>query len=176
MPDISKLLEPEIPRLPRYTRALARDPVSADDLVQSCRARAIAKQHLWPEGTDLRAWLLTILHNQHVSEVRRSARAGVAVSVEDLAGAQPVKENATALLQLRDLDRAIGRLCEQQRKVVLLVGLHRLRYEQVALILDIRVGTVRSRLSRKHNKLRALMQTTAALPRRSGTLSTQHAA
>ena len=60
MANISSLFEAEIPRLRRYARALTRDAVRADDLVQSCLARAIAKQHLWQEGTDLRAWLFTL--------------------------------------------------------------------------------------------------------------------
>ena len=80
MTDLAHLLEDEIPRLRRYARALTRDASRADDLVQSCLVRAIAKQHLWQEGTDLRAWLFTILHNQNVNDVRRSAREGTARS------------------------------------------------------------------------------------------------
>ena len=85
MTDFARLLEAEIPRLRRYARALTRDVSRADDLVQSCLTRAVAKQHLWQPGTDLRAWLFTILHNQHVNDVRRSVREGVSVAVEDMA-------------------------------------------------------------------------------------------
>ena len=60
-------IEALIPPLRRYARALVRDSVAADDLVQECPARALSKIHLWQEGTDLRAWLFAILHNQHVS-------------------------------------------------------------------------------------------------------------
>src|SRR5438477_12927947 len=74
MTDYAGLLEAEIPRVRRYARALTRDVTRADDLVQSCLARAVAKQHLWQPGTDLRAWLFTILHNQYVNDVRRSVR------------------------------------------------------------------------------------------------------
>ena len=63
-----------IPRLRRYARAIARDPVAADDLVQDCLVRALGKIHLWKKGTDLRAWLFTILHNQYVSLARQAAR------------------------------------------------------------------------------------------------------
>src|SRR5271168_3808132 len=87
MTDLAHLLEDEIPRLRRYARALTRDASRADDLVQSCLVRAIAKQHLWQEGTDLRAWLFTILHNHNVNDVRRSAREGTAIPVEEVAGA-----------------------------------------------------------------------------------------
>ena len=61
--DLQRQIEALIPRLRRYARALVHDSVAADDLVQDCLARAIAKIHLWQEGSDLRAWLFTILHN-----------------------------------------------------------------------------------------------------------------
>jgi RNA polymerase sigma-70 factor, ECF subfamily len=157
MPDISGLLEPEIPRLRRYARALTHDAARADDLVQSCLVRALTKQHLWQDGSDLRAWLFTILHNLHVNEVRRSARDGAAIQVEEVAAALPVKESASDSLRLRDLHRALGQLPEEQRQIILLAGLEGMRYEQIAQILDIPIGTVRSRLSRGREALRALM-------------------
>ena len=158
MTDFAKLLEAEIPRLRRYARALTRDVTRADDLVQSCLTRAVAKQHLWQPGTDLRAWLFTILHNQHVNEVRRSVREGVNVAVEDMAPVLTVQSNAYASLQLRDLEAAIASLPQEQRQVILLVGLEGMRYEEVAVILDVPVGTVRSRLSRGRDQLRRLME------------------
>jgi RNA polymerase sigma-70 factor (ECF subfamily) len=157
MSDFARLLETEIPRLRRYARALTRDVTRADDLVQSCLARAVAKQHLWQPGTDLRAWLFTILHNQHVNDVRRSVREGVSVAVEEMAPVLTVAPNALASLQLRDLERAIAQLPQEQRQVILLVGLEGMRYEEVALILKVPVGTVRSRLSRGRNQLRRLI-------------------
>ena len=169
MTGFAHLLEGEIPRLRRYARALTRDASRADDLVQSCLVRAIAKQHLWQEGTDLRAWLFTILHNHNVNDVRRSAREGTAIPVEEVAGALPVAANVYDSLQLRDLNRAIGRLPDEQRQVILLVGLEGMRYEEVAEILGIPVGTVRSRLSRGRETLRVIMgmreETAAAPPR-----------
>ena len=157
MEDFGRLLETEIPRLRRYARALTRDATRADDLVQSCLVRAIAKSHLWQPGTDLRAWLFTILHNQHVNDVRRSVREGVNVPVEDVAPLLTVQSTQGAALQLRDLDRALERLPEEQRQVLLLVGLEGMRYEEVAMVLDLPVGTVRSRLSRGRDMLRRLM-------------------
>ena len=157
MSSYAQLLETEIPRLRRYARALTRDSSRADDLVQSCLARAIAKEHLWEPGTDLRAWLFTILHNQHVNDIRRSVREGVSVAVEDVAPVLTVIPNAVPSLELRDLERAIHILPEEQRQVILLVGLEGMRYEDVAAILDIPVGTVRSRLSRGREMLRKLM-------------------
>src|SRR5579864_2111640 len=116
MTDFGHLLENEIPRLRRYARALTRDASRADDLVQSCLARALAKSHLWQPGTDLRAWLFTILHNQHVNDVRRAVREGVVVAVEDVEPMLTVPSTQAATLQLRDLDRAMGRLPEEQRQ------------------------------------------------------------
>src|SRR5215472_12454257 len=72
--SLQSQIELLIPRLRRYARALVHDPVAADDLVQDCLARALGKIHLWHEGTDLRAWLFTILHNQYISRVRRATR------------------------------------------------------------------------------------------------------
>jgi RNA polymerase sigma-70 factor, ECF subfamily len=157
MAGFGSLLESEIPRLRRYARALTRDATRADDLVQSCLVRALAKSHLWQPGTDLRAWLFTILHNQHVNDVRRAVREGVTVSVEEVAPVLPAPSTQGATLQLRDLDRAMARLPEEQRQVLLLVGLEGMRYEEVAAVLDVPVGTVRSRLSRGRDMLRYLM-------------------
>jgi len=157
MSKFTDLLEVEIPRLRRYARALTRDTARADDLVQNCLVRAVAKQHLWQPGTDLRAWLFTILHNQHVNDIRRAVREGIVVPVEDMAPVLTSPFNPAASLQLRDLERAIAALPEEQRQVILLVGLEGLRYEEVAQILGIPVGTVRSRLSRGREMLRELM-------------------
>jgi RNA polymerase sigma-70 factor (ECF subfamily) len=157
MNDFARLLEAEIPRLRRYARALTRDVSRADDLVQSCLTRAVAKQHLWQPGTDLRAWLFTILHNQNVNDVRRSAREGSNVSIEDAAPALTVEATAIDVLQLRDLEIALNKLAPEQRQVILLVGLEGLTYDEVAVILGIPIGTVRSRLSRGRDQLRLLM-------------------
>jgi RNA polymerase sigma-70 factor, ECF subfamily len=165
MTDFARLLEAEIPRLRRYARALTRDVARADDLVQSCLTRAVAKQHLWQPGTDLRAWLFTILHNQHVNDVRRSVREGVNVAVEDMAPVLTIQANAMDVLQLRDLEAAIAKLPQEQRQVILLVGLEGMRYEEVALILGVPVGTVRSRLSRGRDQLRRLMDMDDEMPR-----------
>ena len=74
MTDFHHRLEGEIPRLRRYARALTRNAVRADDLVQETLVRALHKEHLWQPGTDLRAWLFTIMHNQNVNEIRRTIR------------------------------------------------------------------------------------------------------
>src|SRR5260221_6637380 len=157
MDDFGRLVEVEIPGLRRYARALTRDLIRPDDLVQSCLMRAFAKQHLWQPGTHLRGWLFTLLHNEHVNEVRRSVREGQTVAIEDAAPVLTIKSNAIDALQLRDLERALGKLAPEQREVILLIGLEGMCYEAVASILDIPIGTVRSRLSRGRDQLRFLM-------------------
>ena len=157
MNEFGRLLESEIPRMRRYARALTRNTAKSDDLVQSCLLRALEKQHLWQPGSNLRAWLFTILHNQHVNDVRHSLRQGSVGPVEDAEPMWRVEPVADASLQLRDLQRAINTLCHEYREVLLLVGLEGMRYEQVATILDVPVGTVRSRLSRPRTTLLLLM-------------------
>jgi RNA polymerase sigma-70 factor (ECF subfamily) len=150
-------IEAEIPRLRRYARALTRDVCAADDLVQDCLTRALGKLHLWQNGTDLRAWLFTILHNQYVNYVRRSVREGAAVG---LSNNEPLLTRAPQQghrLELRDLERAIAKLPEEQRSAILLVGLEGMRYGEVAMVLGVPVGTVRSRLSRGREALRKLI-------------------
>jgi len=154
--DIYRNIEAEIPRLRRYARALARDVAAADDLVQDCLARALGKLHLWQEGTDLRAWLFTILHNQYVNQVRRAVREGAAVGLSETEPMLMRAPHQGKSLELRDLERAIAKLPEEQRAVILLVGLEGMRYEEVAEVLDVPVGTVRSRLSRGREALRRL--------------------
>src|SRR5437762_5002758 len=105
MGDFGKLLEEQIPRLRRYARALTRNAPIADDLVQDCLVRAVAKQHLWQPGTDLRAWLFTILHNQHVNYVRKSSNKGVSVEVEEVTQLLPMEPNA------RSEERRVGKEC-----------------------------------------------------------------
>jgi RNA polymerase sigma-70 factor, ECF subfamily len=154
--DTHRDIEAEIPRLRRYARALTRDAITADDLVQDCLTRALGKLHLWQEGTDLRAWLFTILHNQYVNHIRRAVREGAAVGLSE---SEPLLSRAPQQgkrLELRDLERALAKLPEEQRSVILLVGLEGMRYEEVAAVLDVPVGTIRSRLSRGREALRRL--------------------
>lgn len=161
MAAIYREIEAELPRLRRYARALTRDVTLADDLVQDCLARAIGKLHLWETGTDLRAWLFTVLHNQYVNHVRRAVREGATIGLTD---SEPLLIRAPPQghrLELGDLERAMTKLPEEQRSAILLVGLEGMRYEEVATILNVPVGTIRSRLSRGREALRKLLDFTA---------------
>lgn len=157
MPDTYREIEAEIPRLRRYARALTRDLAAADDLVQDSLARALGKMHLWHKGTDLRAWLFTILHNQYVNSIRRSVREGTKVGLGDNDALLSRAPQQGHRLELRDLERAIAKLPDEQRTAILLVGLEGMRYEEAAAVLGVPVGTVRSRLSRGRDALRKLV-------------------
>ena len=146
---------PHIPRLRRYARALTGDRVRADDLVQDTLERALVKFHLWRPGSDVRAWLFTIMHNVHINQLR--SQAGVAAVLDDDA-MQPIASPAQPdALELRDLQAMLLRLPEEQRQVVLMVGLEQMTYEETAGVLGIPVGTVMSRLSRGRERLRSLL-------------------
>jgi len=153
MNEAERLVE-LIPRLRRYARALVGDRAGADDLVQDTLERAWAKLHLYRRGTDLRAWLFTVMHNVHVNRVR-AARATDTLEEEMPELAQRASQGDS--LVVRDLDRAISRLPAEQRAVLLLVTLEEMSYETVARTLDIPIGTVMSRLSRAREKLRTMM-------------------
>jgi RNA polymerase sigma-70 factor, ECF subfamily len=153
---LRRQIETLIPRLRRYARALVHDRVAADDLIQDCLARAIAKIHLWQEGTDLGAWLFTILHNQYISLARRAARERDHLELQRGYQELALSPNQNTRLELRDLERAIAKLSDEQRVVLLLIGLEGMGYDEVATVLNVPVGTVRSRLSRARKTLRIL--------------------
>lgn len=123
MPDFTDLLEAQIPRLRRYARALVRDTVGADDLVQDTLVRALAKQDRWLPGTNLWAWLFTLMHNQFVNNVRRFNRANLMVDVDEVSSTLVAVADPTASCRLRELEAALARLPVEQREVILLVGL-----------------------------------------------------
>jgi RNA polymerase sigma-70 factor, ECF subfamily len=160
------LIEAEIPRLRRYARYLAREADRADDLVQECLTRAIAKIDSWTPGTNLRAWLFVILRNCHINEVRRGQRTcsiGEMSSDYDVVPTPAGQEAHISLLEVRD---AYLNLSEEHREVLLLVAIEGLQYEEAAAILKIPVGTIRSRLSRARQTLRdALEEGPATMPR-----------
>jgi RNA polymerase sigma-70 factor (ECF subfamily) len=157
--DIRDELMEHVPRLRRYARALINNRDLADDLVQDTLERALGRTALFQAGTDLRAWLFTIMHNVFANQARKASVRAVHVSVDDDSVSESefaVASDQTRSLEMRDLDYALQRLPTEQREVVLLVGLE-MSYADVALALDIPIGTVMSRLSRGRERLRALM-------------------
>jgi RNA polymerase sigma-70 factor (ECF subfamily) len=153
MGDAQSLIE-LIPRLRRYARALAGERAAADDLVQDTLERAWSKLHLYRRGTDLRAWLFTVMHNVHVNRLRAARPAD---PLEDEMPELAQRATQGDALMVRDLERAVAALPERQRQVLLLVALEDLSYEETARVLEIPIGTVMSRLARAREKVRQLM-------------------
>jgi RNA polymerase sigma-70 factor (ECF subfamily) len=152
--DLPARIAELIPRLRRYARALTGERAAADDLVQDTLERAWRKLALWRPGSDLRAWLFTIMHNVHANQVR--GRRPPAQSIDDadvLAG----PSNVAQVSDLIDLEHALVRLPEDQRAVLLLVGLEQFSYQEAAGVLGVPIGTVMSRLYRARERMKELL-------------------
>jgi len=158
--DIRHAIATELPRLRRYARALtAGDTHGADDLVQLALERALKKTHLFQPGTNMRAWLFTILHNINANEHRRRAARPQEVWDEDVpASTFTAPPEAHGKLELRDMARALEHLPPEQRETVLLVSLEGMSYKEVSEVLGVPIGTVMSRLARGRERLRTLME------------------
>ncbi len=151
-----------LPRLRRYARVLTGEATRADDLVQETLARAWEKRRLWQAGTDLRAWLFTIMHNVFVNERAAARKEARNVSLDETGEAGevwqiPVRGTQQLRVELAEVLRQVGRLPDEQREVLLLAAVEELRYEEIAEVLAIPVGTVMSRLSRARDKLRRMV-------------------
>jgi RNA polymerase sigma-70 factor, ECF subfamily len=155
--DTEHLIAEQIPKLRRYARALLGDPVRADDLVQEALLRALSRSHLWQPGTDIRAWMFTILHNVHVNNQRQRRHRDDHQELSDDRPEMATPATQERILEMRDLARGLQLLPGPQREVVLLVGIEGMNYKQVAAVLDIPIGTVMSRLHRGREALRRLM-------------------
>ena len=149
-------LRAALPRLRRYARVLTGDPHHADDLVQDTLARAWEKRRLWRGGSDLRAWLFTIMHNVHVNQfaLRKRNSACESLDVEGRVRDIPVRATQFDRVAVAEITAQIARLPIEQREVLVLAAVEELRYDEIARVLDIPIGTVMSRLSRAREKLR----------------------
>ena len=143
-----------LPRLRRYARALTGDVNRADDLVQDTLERALAKLDLWQPGSDLRAWLFTLMHNLFVNQIR--VRRPQETVMEDALD-EPVSGGQLEALAARDIHAALARLPEEQREVLLLVGVEQFGYAEAAQVLGVPTGTVMSRLSRARERMRQML-------------------
>ena len=157
MKDMLVQVEPLIPALRRYARALMRDRTTADDLVQDCLERAVSRWHQRRDGS-VRAWLFTILHNLAITQFRQATSRGRHMPIVD-AGEQELVSAAAQEQGLiyQDVLRKLARLPEEQRAVLLLVAVEDLSYADAAKVLGVPVGTVMSRLSRARERLQQEM-------------------
>jgi RNA polymerase sigma-70 factor (ECF subfamily) len=145
-----------IPRLRRYARALVGDRAGADDLVQDTVERGWAGLSGWQGGSDMRAWLFSIMHNVRIDQVRRPSLSTESLNEET---SMPATHGSPwSGLEMRDMETALRALPEEQREILLLVALEQLSYDEVAQTLNIPIGTVMSRLSRAREKMRVNME------------------
>jgi RNA polymerase sigma-70 factor (ECF subfamily) len=158
-------IQPIIPSLRRYARALVRNTEQADDLVQDCLERVIARWGQLRKDESPREWAFSILHNLAVDGMRRNARRGVHLAIDD------VDENEMGIagqqeshLRHTELIRALEALPPEQRAVVLLVSVEDMTYAEAAKALDIPIGTVMSRLARGRERLQKALDGALAPP------------
>lgn len=161
LPDLD--LSAALPRLRRYARMLTGDVHRAEDLVQDTLARAWAKRHLWRAGSDLRAWLFTIMHNVHLNQfaIRRRERAQISLDADDghaLDWELAVRATQSSRVEVNEVLAQIERLPADQREVLVLAAVEELHYKEIATLLGVPVGTVMSRLSRARERLRQMVE------------------
>ena len=152
-----------IPRLRRYALALTGSRAQADDLVQDTLERALGRFHLWRRGSNLRAWLFTVMHNVHANHMRKHQQEQKAALEEDelQLSTKPTQDDR---IEIRQLQTALKKLPTEQREVLLLVGLEEMSYREASKVLAIPVGTVMSRLARGRERLRALLRGESVIP------------
>jgi RNA polymerase sigma factor (sigma-70 family) len=152
-----------IPALRRYARLLTGDAARADDLVQDTLERACLKWSLWKPGSALRGWLLALMHNLYVNQLRDWRHDDSHAALEG--AAEPAHEPLSLAAERMDLLQALAALPPPMREVLLLVTVEEYSYAEAASILDVPVGTIMSRLHRARDRLRELMTDRAQTPR-----------
>jgi RNA polymerase sigma-70 factor (ECF subfamily) len=147
-----------IPNMRAFAISLCGNRDHADDLVQEALVKAWNHLDSFEEGTNLKAWLFTILRNSYFSELRKAKRE-VADSEGQLAAKLSVPPEQQGHLDLLDLNRALSKLPLDQREALILVGAEGFSYEDAANISGCAVGTVKSRVNRARARLNELMGT-----------------
>jgi len=151
-PGLRQELLQTLPTLRAFAISLIGDVERADDLVQETVLKAWSNFDSFKEGTNLRAWLFTILRNEFYSQMRKKRR-----EVEDVDGAMSnslaESPRQQAHLELQDFRAALAELPDEQREALVLVGASGLSYEEAAEICDCAVGTIKSRVSRARDRL-----------------------
>jgi RNA polymerase sigma-70 factor (ECF subfamily) len=155
---LQALLADHFEAVRRYARSIGRDPVHVDDLVQECFARALSYPHVWREVKDMRAYLLTILHNVYVDDIENRWRSIETVPIEEAEPLLGCAPGQVGRLLVRDLARSLQMLPESRRRIVVLFALEGMSYQDIARQLELPIGTVMSRLSRARESLRRWME------------------
>lgn len=154
--DLKWAIARQIPHLRRFAYALTKDRDAADEVVQDCLEKALRKRNLWQRKGSLRSWLFSMLHRTHIDRHRRERRSEVFVAPDAIDHFASHPANQDDRVECRNIGEALDRLPEEQRAVVLLVALEGVAYDEAAEILDVPIGTVRSRLARARGALRDL--------------------
>ena len=143
-----------VPQMHSFARSLCRDGTRADDLVQEALARALANIERFRPGTNLKAWLFTIVRNEHYSQLRRRKFEAYGVDTDTLPEPS-VPPDHDGKLELRDLNCALATLSAGQRTALILVSVSGFSYEEAARICNCAVGTIKSRVARARDTLMA---------------------
>lgn len=159
MSDFADALAAQIPRLRRYARALTHNVAWADDLVQDTLERALGRRWLFRLNTNLTAWLYTMLYRLYLNDAARARRMLLVAESE----VPEAVESGDMTLQL-EIRQALARLSVEHRSVLVLVTLEQLSYKDAAVVLQVPVGTVMSRLARAREQFRVLLADTASKP------------
>ncbi|MFW5679652.1 MAG: sigma-70 family RNA polymerase sigma factor [Pseudomonadota bacterium] len=155
-------LEEAVPALKRFAMSLTRKDADADDLVQDCLERALTHQDKFEEGTNLHAWLFTIMRNRFLSDCRR--RRETATPIEAMEDRLVSDARQHERLTIEDFLKSFRRLPDRDQEVLALVGGAGLSYEETAERLDVELGTVKSRLSRARTRLQDLYRDSTGVP------------
>jgi RNA polymerase sigma-70 factor, ECF subfamily len=144
-----------LPRLRRFALVLCRSPSLADDLVQGACERALANPGNWTPGTRFDAWMFRILRNHWIDHLRRLKAEGMKedLTTHNQLMGDPGEERLLSKLALAEVQRAIDRLPQDQREVLVLVCVEDLAYREAAEVLGVPLGTVMSRLARARKRL-----------------------
>jgi RNA polymerase sigma-70 factor (ECF subfamily) len=145
-----------VPQMHTFARSLTRDGTRADDLVQEALARALANIDRFRPGTNLKAWLFTIVRNEHYSQLRRRKFEAHGVDTDSLPEPS-VPPDHDGDLEVRDLNRALATLSPGQRTALILVSASGFSYEEAAKICGCAVGTIKSRVARARDTLMAIL-------------------
>ncbi|MHA6345800.1 RNA polymerase sigma factor [Roseivivax sp. CAU 1761] len=145
-----------LPALRAFALSLTRNSALADDMVQDALVKAWTKIHTFQPGTNMRAWLFTILRNTYYSNRRKAGRE---VSDADGLMTEGLSEKPAhdGRLQLSDFRRAFAQLNDEQREALILVGASGFSYEEAAEMCGVAVGTIKSRTNRARARLADLM-------------------
>jgi len=152
-----------VPQLHTFARSLCRDGVRADDLVQEALMRAFNNIQRFKPGTNLKAWLFTIVRNEHYSQLRRSKFEARGMDIE-LLPEPSVPPDHDGKLELRDLNRALASLSPGQRTALILVSVSGFSYEEAAEICGCAVGTIKSRVARARETLLEMLEGRQPMP------------